>query len=95
MTDKQDDIEANLKRRNDILILVDKLQTRINLEVFKLAADADGTGKDRNPDLQKVTKRQLKADIDDTLLCMLKFEGEATECRKQALILQKEYERRR
>ncbi len=94
MTDKQDDIRANIKRRDDILKLVDGLKTRLVTEKDALIAESNGTGKARNPDLQKVTKRQLKADIDDTLLCMLKFEGEATECRKQALILQKEYERR-
>lgn len=95
MTDKQDNIRANIKRRDDILKLVDGLKARLVTEKNALISESDGTGKARDPDLQKVTKRQLKADIDDILLCMLKFEGEATECRKQALILQKEYERRR
>ncbi len=95
MTDKQDDIKTNLKRRNEILILVAGLKTRLDAEMTALVAEDDGTGQPRNADLQKQTKRQVKADIDDTLLCMLKFEGEAIECRKQALILQKEYERRK
>lgn len=95
MTNQQDDIKADLKRRDMVITLVNGLKDRILAEKTALMNADDGTGKVRDPDLQKVTKRQLKADIDDTLLCMLKFEGEATECRKQALILQKEYERRR
>ena len=77
-----------------MLTMIDKLQTRVNLEVFTLAADNDGTGKTRNADISKRTKREVKADLDDTLLCMLKFQAEATECMKQAKIQLKEFERR-
>ena len=94
MTDRQDDVEANIKRRTDMLVLVDELNTRVTAEKTALGAESDGSGRARNPDLSKRTKRQVKADLDDTLLCMLKFEAEATVCRSDAKKLLKEFERR-
>ena len=72
----------------------DRIKARFLEEKLALQADDDGTGKIRNKDLSKRTKREIKEDLDHTLLCMLKWEAEATECRKQGKIFLKEFERR-
>ena len=72
----------------------DRLKARFTDEKTALTAADNGTGKARDKDLTKRTKREIKADLDDALLCMLKFEAEATECRKQGKIFLKEFERR-
>jgi len=94
MSARQNDIEANLKRRDDMLVLVDNLKTRVDEEKTALTTEADGSGRVRDPDLTRRTKREVKADLDDTLLCMLKFQAEATVCRADATKLLKEFERR-
>lgn len=94
MSARQDDVEANIKRRTDMLVLVDDLKTRVTTEKTALTTEADGSGQARNPDLSKRTKREVKSDLDDTLLCMLKFEAEATACRTDAKKYLKEFERR-
>ena len=94
MSARQNDVEANIKRRTNMLVLVDDLKTRVTAEKTALVTEADGSGNARNPDITKRTKREVKADLDDTLLCMLRFQAEATVCRADATKLLKEFERR-
>ena len=94
MTQRQDDIKANIKRRDMLIPNIDKLKTRMTIERADLISEQDGSGKARNADMAKRTKREVKADLDDTLLCMLKFQAEATQCSSDAKVLLKELERR-
>ncbi len=94
MTSRQDDIKANLIRNIEMMDAADRIKARFEREKLALQAEDNGTGKTRDADLTKRSKREIKADLDDTLLCMLKFEAEATECRKQGKIFLKEFERR-
>ena len=94
MTERQDDIKANQARNTEMLEASDRIKTRFNDQKTALDTESDGSGKDRNKDLTKRTKRELKADLDDTLLCMLYWEAEATDVRAKAKILDKEYNRR-
>ena len=94
MSARQDDVKANIQRREEMLSLITALDNRITNEKDALVAEDNGSGNARNPDITKRTKREVKADLDDSLLCLLKFEAEATECRTQAKILLKDFQRR-
>ena len=95
MTQRQDDVKANIRRRDMLIPLIDNLKTRMTNERSDLISEQDGSGKTRNADMAKRTKREVKADLDDTLICMLKFQAEATQCSADAKVLLKELERRR
>lgn len=70
------------------------MSTRITKEEDTLKAEEDGSGTARDSDMIKRTKREVIADLDDTLQCMLKYEAEATACRTDAKVFLKELERR-
>ena len=95
MTEHDDDLLANIIRREMMMSNINQIKSRMQKEKDDMTSTMVGSGKARNKDLAKRTDHELKNDVDDILACSAKFEGEATQCRTDAKMMMKEIERRR